>query len=268
VAIRPDDVDFSYARRRLANTRAVVTAAKADDDEQTRFLQAEGLYRYRFDFRQRSFGTHAAQAAAVATEFPVLQAFAGSLDLMELRLRTYDGAVQLWETLLADRPETVLRPLTLYRLGWAYHSAGVSGLPRKSGNEAFDLLITEQPGSRLAVLAREAKTVPWKSKDRATRFSLLPGLGQMYVGERLSGSVRLAVAVAAMAMVMVPAVVGYQRRDQLTWGRDWRLLATGIGGFIILSIDYTTAYQDAIRGVVQFNERAEREFENRYPDSP
>ena len=57
-------------------------------------------------------------------------------------------------------------------------------------------------------------------------------------------------------------------RHDLSWDRDWPLLATGLGGIILLSIDYTTAYQDALRGVVQFNERQEAEFIRRQPDAP
>ena len=141
-----------------------------------------------------------AQAAAVIVELPMFQSLAGSLDLLDLRLRSYDAATQLWESLLAERPTTSLRPLVLYRLGWSYRSTGVSGLPRESGDEAFDLLIHEDPQSPLAGLAREAKGVPWKSKSHATGLSLVPGLGQMYVGEYLNGTIRLSVALAAAAM--------------------------------------------------------------------
>jgi len=68
--------------------------------------------------------------------------------------------------------------------------------------------------------------------------------------------------------VVVPIVVAYQRRDDLTWGNDWPLLATGLTGLFILNIDFTSSYQDAIRGVVQFNERAEETFERAHPDAP
>jgi len=69
-------------------------------------------------------------------------------------------------------------------------------------------------------------------------------------------------------MVVVPIVLAYQRRDELTWSRDWPLLVTGVGGIVILNIDYTTAYQDALRAVVQFNEHAEQTFEQEHPEAP
>jgi hypothetical protein len=44
--------------------------------------------------------------------------------------------------------------------------------------------------------------------------------------------------------------------------------ALGLGGVVILSIDYTSSYEDAMRGVVQWNERAEAAFEDAHPDAP
>ena len=208
------------------------------------------------------------QAAAVAFDFPALQAVAGSLDLIDLRLKTSDGAVHLWETLLDHHPQTELRPLTLYRLGWAYRSSGATGFPREAGDEAFAELIAIYPNSRFSPLAAQARSSPWKSKDTATGLSIVPGLGQMYVGEHMSGTIRLAVALAAVALIAVPVYIGYQRRDDLSWGRDWPLVVTGLGGIILLSIDYTTAYQDALRGVVEWNERAEASFEKQHADAP
>jgi hypothetical protein len=268
VVIRSNDAGFARASARLARTKAAVANSGASDAEQNLFLHAESFYRYRFTFPPRSFGTQLAQAGAVVVELPALQALAGSLDLMDLRLRSYDAAVQLWETLLAEHPTSLLRPLALYRLGWAYRSAGVAGLPRESGDEAFALLARDHPASPPARFSAAAQATAWKSKGTATGLSIVPGLGQMYVGEPLNGSVRLAIALAAVAMIVVPTVMAYQRRDDLTWSGDWPLLATGIGGFVILSIDYTTAYQDALRGVVQFNERAEERFEDEHPDAP
>ena len=268
IVIRADDPMFARAQAQLARTKATVATSGASEAEQVTFLQAESFYRYRFTFPARSLGTQLAQMGAVVVELPALQSLAGSLDLMDLRLRSYDAAVQLWETLLSQYPTSPLRPLALYRLGWAYRSAGVGGLPRESGDEAFALLARDHPASPLAPLSRAAQATAWKSKGTATGLSIIPGLGQMYVGEHLNGSVRLAIALAAAAMIVVPTVVAYQRRDDLTWSGDWPLLAIGLGGLIILNIDYTTAYQDALRGVVQFNERAEAQFENEHPDAP
>jgi len=268
VLIRPNDATFQSAQDRLSRTTALINQEESPPAERWLFLQAESYYRYRFEFPRRGALTYVAQAAAATTDFPAFQALAGSLDLVDLRLKSYDGAVQIWETLLARYPESRLRPLTLYRLGWAYRSSGVAGFPRASGDEAFDLLVKESPGSKLAVLATEAKATLWKSKGTATGLSVVPGLGQFYVGERLNGTMRLAVALASVAMVVLPSVVAYQRRSDLSWGRDWPLFATGLGGLIILNIDYTTAYEDALRGVVQWNERIESRFDDGHPNAP
>jgi hypothetical protein len=268
VLVRPDDPTFARATTRLQATAARVEALPAPPAEKTLFLQAEAFYRYRFAPPPRGAMSYLAEIAATATEFPALLSLAGSLDLLNLRLRASDASVQLWETLLANHPTTSLRPLTLYRLGWGYRNLGAAGMPRGSGDEAFDVLVTEAKGTPLANLALEAKAVPWKSKDTAAAWSMLPGLGQFYVGEKLSGTVRVAIALASLAAIVVPLYIGYQRREDLTWERDWPLLATGIGGLIVINIDYTRSFEDAMRGVVQWNERAEAAFEDAHPDAP
>ena len=268
VIILHDDPAFQRATQSLGRTQALLATSGAPADEQTRFLQAEGFYRYRFAFPSRGVGAHLAQAGAVFAELPVLQALAASLDMQDLRLRSYDGAIQLWESLLSARPETRLRPLTLYRLGWAYRNGGISGLPRQSGDEAFDALITHHPSSPLVPLARAAKEIPWKSKRLATELSLLPGAGQVYAGEKANGAVRIVAALVAAAAVLIPIGIAYQRRNDLSWRRDWPLLATSLGGLFVLSIDYTISYQDSLRAVVEFNEREEKAFEDRHPDAP
>ncbi len=268
VLMRPDDATFGGAQARLVATAVLIDQEQPPPAERWLYLQAESYYRYRFEFPPRSALSYVAQAAAATTDFPAFQALAGSLDLLDLRLKSYDGAVQMWETLLARYPQSRLRPLTLYRLGWAYRSSGVAGFPRTSGDEAFDLLVKEDPGSELSRLATEAKATPWKSKGTATGLSVVPGFGQFYVGERLNGTVRLAVALAAVAAVVLPSVVAYQRRSDLSWGRDWPLFASALGGLIVLNIDYTTAYEDALRGVVQWNERTESRFLDAHPDAP
>jgi hypothetical protein len=268
ILIRPDDGTFRAARQHLTSTAEVVARAAVSAEERALFLQAESFYRYRFQPPPRGTLTYLAQGAAAIADFPALQSLAGSLDLAELRLRMYDGSIQLWETLLAEYPQTRLRPLALYRLGWAYRSAGVTGLPRESGSDAFQALIREAPTTELAALARAAEASPWKSKSTATALSFLPGLGQFYVGERLNGTVRLVVALVATALVVAPTYVAYQRRQDLGWHRDWPLLAVGVGGLVVLSLDYTAAYQDALRGVVDYNERAEAAFEARHPHAP
>jgi hypothetical protein len=268
VTVRTDDRVFAQAQERLARTEAVVEALHPPIDERTLFMQAEGFFRYRFAQPPRGGASYLGEVAAALADFPALQSFAGGLDLTALRLRANDGAVQLWETLLARRPQTVLRPLTLYRLGWAYRSTGVSGLPRASGEEAFDTLIREARDPRLVALARTAKTVPAKDKGTAAAWSLVPGLGQFYVGERLSGGLRLTIALASLAAIVVPTYVAFERRTDLSWSRDWPLLATSVAGLVVLSVDYTTSYEDAMRGVVESNERAEAAFEAAHPDVP
>jgi hypothetical protein len=211
-----------------------------------------------------------AQTLAVATEFAPLQALASSAGMFGLRLRVYDGAVQLWETLLQRSPDTTLRPLALYRLGWAYRSLGASGFPRDS-DQAFDELATRFPTSPLAPLAVAARGVPWRSQDTAIAWSIVPGLGQMYAGETLNGAARLASALACAALIVVPSCLLYRRvddRNKVVFGKDWPYIVTPFVGIILLNVAYTTAYQDAIRAAVQFNEHAEGDFERRHPDAP
>ncbi len=267
VLIRGDDTAYRRAIEHYQRTRQRVAETLAPDDDQAMFLQAEGLYRYRFARPGRSVGSYLAQTVASAIDLPVLDSLAGALDLYSLRLRTDDGAVQLWETLLAHSPSTPLRPLALYRLGWAYRSSLASGLPGSS-DEAFDELIARHAGTPLAQLAAEAKQRPWKSQGSATAWSIVPGLGQIYAGEVGNGAVRLAVALAAMAMVVVPSAIAYERRNDLRWSRDWPLLATGIAGAIVLTSDYSSSYQDALRAVVEYNERREAEFEDHHATAP
>lgn len=268
VLVKTGDSTFKYAQKRLSHTNQVVDELNPSLEDRTLFLQAEGFYRYRFEPLEQSSAVYFAQAASAITDFPGFQSFAGSLSLSDIRLRSSDSAVQLWETLLLQHPQTKLRPLTLYRLGWAYRYVGAEGLPRKSPDEAFDLLIKEEPASSLASFAREAKNVPWKSKSTAATRSLLPGLGQMYVGEIQSGVVRLAIAVVAAIAIATPFYEASRRNSELKWDQDWQLIATGLGGLIVLSFDYTSSYQDSMRGVVQWNDRAELEFEKSHPEAP
>lgn len=266
--IRRDDPVLDASERRLATAAAAVDALSPPPMERQLIMQAEGFYRYRFEPPPRNVASALAVVAAAVTDLPAFQALAGSLDLIDLRLRGADAAIHLWETLLARNPQTVLKPLTLYRLGWAYHNAGASGFPRDSGDEAFDELGAAAPGSPLAALAAEAKREPRKSKDTATGLSLVPGLGQFYLGQTLSGTVRLAIGLGSVAMIALPIYVAYERRHDLSWSNDWPLLVTGLGGLIVLSIDYTVSYQDAMRGVVEFNDRVETGFEARHPEAP
>ncbi len=262
VLIRQDDQTFSRAQQQLQRTEKTVDELKPEPSERILFMQAEGFYRYRFLPSERSTGKYLAEAAAAITDFPGFQSLAGSLGLQELRFRAPDSAVQLWETLLELHPQTRLRPLTLYRLGWAYRSVGTQGLPRSSP-EAFNELIKEQPNSSLAAFAKEAKTVPWKSKETAAVRSLIPGFGQMYLGETRNGLVRLGIAVAALVAVAAPAYAAARGRHVSPLE-----VAAGLGGLIVLSFDFTSSYDDAVRGVVRWNERAESEFNRANPSAP
>jgi hypothetical protein len=266
--VRPTDSVLDSSEHHLARTIKRITESGAPEEDQVLFIQAESFYRYRFQAPPRTMASGLAMAAAAATDFPAFQSLAGALDLLELRLRSYDGAVHLWETMLARNRKTPLRSLALYRLGWAYRNAAVSGLPRQSGDEAWDALVHEEPTSDLARLTLDAKLTPSKSKGKATAWSAIPGGGQLYVGEVKSGCVRLTIGVASLAAIAVPAYVALTRRSDLTWSRDWPLLATGLAGLVVLSVDYTTSYQDAIRGVVEHNERSEAAFEAAHPDAP
>jgi hypothetical protein len=263
VLIRPDDQTFSKAQQQLQRTEKTVDEYMPGPSERSLFLQAEGFYRYRFLPPERSTGKYMAEAAAAITDFPGFQSLAGSLDLEDLRFRAPDSAVQIWETLLELHPQTKLRPLTLYRLGWAYRSVGAQGLPRSSPDEAFSELIKDQPNSSLAAFATEAKTVPWKSKETASFRSLIPGFGQLYLGETRNGLVRLGIAVAALVVVAAPFYAA--ARGHHVSSLD---VAASVGGLIVLSFDFTTSYEDTMHGVVLWNERAGSEFNLANPTAP
>jgi hypothetical protein len=267
VLIRNDDTTYRRGLEHYQRTRRRIAAALAPEDDEAMFLQAESLFRYRFSPPPRSFGSYVAEAGAAVADLPVLEALAGSLDLYGVRLRSYDGAIQLWETLLDRDPGTPLRPLTLYRLGWAYRNSIVSGLPRTS-DAAFDELVKQHAGTPEASLATEAKKVKWKSQSSATAWSLVPGLGQIYVGEYANGAVRLAIALAATSMVVVPAVMAYEQNSDLSWSKDWPLIVIAAAGATILTLDYSSSYQDAMRATLEYNERGEADFEAAHPEAP
>jgi hypothetical protein len=266
--IRDDDATFTRAQERLVRTAKATEALQAPPEERALFLQAEGFYRYRFAEKSRNTGSYAAEAAAAITDLPAFQSMAGSLDLLEQRYRTADNAAQLWETFLTRYPHSPLRPLALYRLGWAYRSVGAKGLPRDHPDQAFDTLIAEKPGSPLAAFAQEAKAVPWKSKSTAMERSVIPGLGQLYMDEKRSGLIRLGVAIFAVVALVTPTYVAAANSGDLSWRSDWGLLGSGLLGLTILSIDYSNSYQAAMSSVVQSNERAEDEFNRQHPTAP
>ena len=173
--VRRDDPVLEASERRLARTAAAVDALQPPAPERQLFMQAEGFFRYRFEAPPRNVASALAVVAAAVTDLPAFQALAGSLDMLRPRL-----AARMARSISGRRcsapPDTVLKPLTLYRLGWAYRNAGATGLPRESGDDAFDELVKTFPSSNLAALATASKAERWKSKDTATGLSLLPGL--------------------------------------------------------------------------------------------
>jgi len=259
VLIQNDDDAFSKAQIHFQHIEKVINRLSSPESERSLFLQAEGFYQYRFRPPKKSTAKYLAEAASAITDFPGFQSLAGSLDMEDLRFRASDSAVQLWETLLKQYPNTTLKPITLYRLGWAYRNVGAQGLPRSSPNEAFDELIRENPDLELTELAIKAKKVPWKSKEEAGFRSLIPGMGQMYLGETQSGFTRLGIAIAGLIAVAVPVY------NATHGNHSFSSTAIGLGGLIMLSFDFTDSYEDAMHGVVRWNERAESEFQLRYP---
>lgn len=267
VLIARDDLTYRDAIAHYRRTRQLIAQSLAPDDDQAMFLQAEAMFRYRFAAPSRSAGSYLAQIAASLIDLPALEAFAGALDLYSLRLRMNDGAVQLWETLLAFHPSTPLRSLTLYRLGWAYRDTSATGFPRTS-DRAFDELIAKDAGSPLATLAGQARRVPWKSPSTATAWSIIPGAGEIYARHYGSGVIHLGVAIAAATAVLVPIAIAYERRNDLSWGHDWPLLLSGVVGASVLTLDYSSSYDNAVRDAVLFNEQQEAAFEHAHPDAP
>jgi hypothetical protein len=231
------------------------------------FLQAEALWRYRFEPAPRSALSYLALAGAAIIELPVLESYSGSLDLYNLRVKTGDGAIQLWETLLARDPQTPLRPLVLYRLGWAYRNVIASGFPRTS-DEAFDEIAAHAASSPVAPFAAAARHVAHKSQSTATLWSIAPGAGQIYTRHYASGAIRLVIAAASLASVVVPSVLAYERRDSLSWHSDWPLLVSAAVGGTVLALDYSSSYDNAMRTVLEYNEQREAEFEQQHPDAP
>ena len=260
--LRPDDRAFARSQERLQATTTRVLAAGPPGPDTTLFLQAESMYRYRFDWQEISTGAYAAQALATAIEFAPLEILAGENGMLDLRRTSYDGAAQLYEALLQRHPASPLRPLALYRLGWTYRCTDLEGFPRSS-DQAFRQLAADPHAGALAPLATEALRLPWKSQDKAVAWSIIPGAGQMYTGKTWNGIGRLTIALGFTAAIVVPTVVMARR-----WALDWKSVAIATVGIVGLQVTYTTAYQAAQRDALQFNERQEAAFEAAHPDAP
>lgn len=264
--LRPDDASFHTAHRELTRSvEATQPAASAEPPapDTVLWLQAESFYRYRFDLdTPRSTGSYVAQLAAAATDFAPLLVAASEEGMMDLRLHAYDGAAQLYEELLARYPDSRYRPLALYRLGWAYRSTLTEGFPRDSAR-ALEQLQREYPDAPVAVLVPQLQDVPWKSQNTASVLSLIPGAGQMYVGETANGLARLGLSLGFAALAVVPLVSLAQERHL-----RWVPIILSTAGFAGLQVSYTAAYQDAQRAVLQFNERQEAAFAASHPEAP
>ena len=258
VLIQHDDNAFSKAQTHLQEIKKEIEKVDPPSTEANIFMQGEGFYQYRFTPPPKSNAKYFAEAASAITDFPAFQSLAGSLDMIDLRFRASDSAVQLWETLLQEHPNTVLKPITLYELGWAYRNIGAQGFPRSS-DEVFNELIQEKPNSHWAILAKEAKKIPYKTKDEASFYSMIPGMGQIYLDETQSGLTRLGIAILGLVAVAVP-VYNASRGHHTSYAST----ALGLGGLITLSFDFTNSYENAIQGVVKWNEKAESDFQSRY----
>ncbi len=258
-----DDPEFATAERCLRESAERITAPKTLAPDEVLFLQAESFYYFRSELkRTRSAWSYFAQSAAAFTDFAPLTVIAASQGSFDLRLRAYDGAARLYGTLASRYPLSGLRPLALYRLGWACRSTSEQGYPCRSA-ESFGALAREYPATPLASLVPDALRAPHRSLDRATAWSLLPGAGQIYAGEALNGAVRLSVAAGFSALTLVPIVGMVQSRKVGCFPTALSLL-----GIVGLQVTYTTSYQDAQRAVLDFNERQEAAFEAAHPATP
>jgi len=258
--IQRGDLDFARSQERLEATQRRALEQAGPGPESALFLQAESLYRDRFALRLHGAGSMTAQIAAAMVDFGPISSLAAHNGMADLRLLAYDGAAQLYEAQLARFPSGKLAPLALYRLGWAYRSVLLDDWPRTSA-EAHGAVAPS--GGELAALAKEAQLVPWKSQRYAIKLSLLPGLGQIYAGETANGVVRMVIGLSFLALATVPLLVA-ARNSNATW-QEFALSSTGLIG---LQVSYTTAYQDAQRAALEFNEREEEKFEHLHVGAP
>jgi len=259
--IRSDDAEFHAAQERLAATEERVQRQAASPAEAALFLQAESFYRYRWTLQLHDGRAYALQTAAAVLDFGPFSALASGNGIGDLRLQAYDGAAQLFEAHLARFPQSALAPLALWRLGWAYRAGQTEAFPRGSDAVFTELIRRDDP--LLSPLAAEARAAPWKSQDTAVALSVLPGLGQIYAGETLNGVVRMVLAAGFTALMVAPLAIA-ARQGSLGWQR----LAVSTAGFIGLQVVYTTAYQDAQRAALEYDEREEAAFLAAHPSAP
>ncbi|MDB5103610.1 MAG: Outer rane lipoprotein [Fibrobacteres bacterium] len=268
--VRQDDATFRQAKNLFRHTLEMQAArapsdsgpAQASPEENALFLQAEAFYRYRPEIRPPGGFAMAAQTMAASTDFAPLSVWAAGAEIHPLRMQAYNGAVQLYEETLREYPGTPLRPLILYRLGWAYRSISIRGFPRDQDRVVAELR-KDFPGSQWASLGAELESVPYRTQEKAAAWSILPGAGQMYIGNTRSGLVRFTIAAAFASAALIPPLFMIKNREL-----DWPGLALSAVGFIGLQVSYTLAFQDAQSGAILFNEREEDASRKRHPEAP
>jgi len=136
--------------------------------------------------------------------------------------------------------------------------------------DLFDLRLKANDGA-IQIWETLLVRYPRTPQDSATHWSIIPGAGQIYAGEAGNGLTRVGIALGGIAMVVVPSVlaaVKASRNEHISTGEGLAYAGVAVGGLVVLSIDYSLAYQDALRAVMQFNEREEMKFEDRHPDAP
>jgi len=259
--IKPRDAVFAESSKRFLKS-AQGLGIKAATPDGALFMQAEAFYHYRFSLQTQDARSMAAEIAVATTDFAPLGYWAASLEMGDFRMQAYDGAIQLYEALLSRFPDTTLRPLVLYRLGWAYRNISMDGFPERP-DQPFKDLVKNYPGTPLADLAGAAQGIPYKTQNLATDWSLLPGAGQMYLGHWGDGTVRLSLAAGFAAAALLPPALMFRDRRF-----DWLETLLSLAGVIGLEVTYTTAYQDAKRQAVEFNETREQDFDLAHPSAP
>lgn len=273
--IRKDDPIYRHSLSRLSSDLGMLSGFGSPDSlhgkpvmrepdplEEALFLQAEAFYHYRLEMRSPGALSMTTQALAASTDFAPLSVWAASSEINQLRMLSYNGAVQLYEDFLSRYPESPLAPLVLYRLGWAYRSISIRGFP---GNprQPLEVILNRFPQSPLAPFAKELLTIPFKTQENAAAWSIIPGAGQIYIGETANGMVRFSIAAAFASAALLPPIFMIKNRQL-----DWPGLLLSATGFIGLQVSYTFAFQDAQRGAVLFNEAKEKGFEERHPNAP
>ena len=140
--------------------------------------------------------------------------------------------------------------------------------PLTSNTERIDYATVLPHATKLLILGAVLLSLFLAALDQTIVATALPAIVRNFNGIDLVSWVSTGYLLASTAMIVLPIYVGYKRRQDLTWSRDWPLLVVGLGGLIFLSIDYTVSYQDALRSVVEHNDRVEADFEARHPEVP